>query len=93
MKFTAYYRKLEHGYMGKLLEWPGVITSGKDLDECEFMLKDAAHEMTLAYQENGQKIPYPSLIVKPISIPIDETMIESEIPVEEALTANILVES
>ena len=91
MKFTACYTKLEegYGYMGQLLEWPNVITSGKDLEECEFMLKDAANEMMLAYQEDGQKIPHPSLIVQPISLPIDEEMIEAEIPAEEALTANV----
>ncbi len=30
MQFTACYRKTENGYVGKLLEWPGVITQGKD---------------------------------------------------------------
>ncbi len=30
MQFTACYRKNENGYVGKLLEWPGVITQGKD---------------------------------------------------------------
>lgn len=91
MQFTACYTKLEEGcsYMGQLLEWPNVITSGKDLDECEFMLKDAAHEMMLAYQEDGDKIPHPALIVRPISLPIDEAMIEAEIPAEEELTANV----
>lgn len=83
MNFTACYTKLEEGYMGQLLEWPNVITSGKDLDECEYMLKDAAHEMMLAYEEDGQKIPYPSLIVRPISLPINEEMIEVESPAEE----------
>ena len=91
MQFTACYTKLEEtgGYMGQLLEWPNVITSGKDLEECEFMLKDAANEMMLAYQEDSMKIPHPSLIVKPISLAIDEEMIEAEIPAEEALTANV----
>lgn len=91
MQFTACYTKLDEtgGYMGQLLEWPNVITSGKDLEECEYMLKDAAHEMMLAYQEDGDKIPHPSLIVKPISLVIDEEMIEAEIPAEEALTANV----
>ena len=88
MQFTACYTKLEegYGYMGQLLEWTNVITSGKDLKECEEMLKDAAHEMMLAYQEDGRKIPHPSLIVKPISIPVDEDMIEPE---EEALMVHV----
>ncbi|MBR6902019.1 MAG: type II toxin-antitoxin system HicB family antitoxin [Synergistaceae bacterium] len=75
--FTALYMKLEHGYMGKILEWPGVITEGDDLEDCEEMLKDAAHEMMLGYKDEGLKIPNTSIIVKPISIPIDEEMLEN----------------
>ena len=86
MKFTACYTKLEHGYMGQLLEWTNVITEGDDLKDCEEMLKDAAHEMMLAYKDEGLKIPNPSLIVKPISIPIDEEMLENEIKEEEFFT-------
>ncbi len=83
MKFTACYQKLEHGYMGQILEWPNVITEGDDLEDCEEMLKDAAHEMMLAYEEEGMKIPHPSLIVRPISLQIDEAMTETGIPTEE----------
>ena len=74
MKFTACYTKLEDGfgYMGQLLEWPNVITSGKDLEDCEDMLKDAAHEMALVYYEDGQEIPQEELIVKPIDIPLED---------------------
>ena len=86
MNFTACYTKLEHGYMGQLLEWTNVITEGDDLKDCEEMLKDAAHEMMLAYKDEGLKIPNPSLIVKPISIPIDEEMLENEIKEEEFFT-------
>ena len=87
--FTACYTKLKHGYMGQLLEWSNVITEGDDLKDCEEMLKDAAHEMMLAYKDEGLKIPNHSMIVKPISIMIDDEMIEEEIPAEEALLANV----
>ncbi len=89
MKFTACYTKLEHGYMGQLLEWSNVITEGDDLEDCEEMLKDAAHEMMLAYKDEGLKIPNPSLIVKPISIPIDEEMLEDGIKTEKELLVNV----
>ena len=81
MQFTACYTKLEEsgGYMGQLLEWPNVITSGKDLEECEYMLKDAAREMALAYYEDGDEIPQETFIVKPMSIAVDK----------EALLANV----
>ncbi|WP_198408355.1 type II toxin-antitoxin system HicB family antitoxin [Desulfobacula toluolica] len=51
MSYTAKYTKLEKGYMGQLIEWPEVITEGKNLEECRFMLRDALSEMVLAYKE------------------------------------------
>lgn len=89
--FTACYTKLEENYiMGQLLEWPNVITSGENMKDCEEMLKDAAHEMMLAYKDEGMKIPNPSIIVKPISIAVEENLLESNlIQKEEALLANV----
>ncbi len=47
------------------------------MEDCEEMLKDAAHEMMLGYKDEGLKIPNTSIIVKPISIPIDDEMLEN----------------
>lgn len=55
--YTAKYIKLGSGYMGQLLEWPEVVTEGKDLEECRDMLKDALREMVLAYKQQGKEIP------------------------------------
>lgn len=89
MKFTACYTKLEDGsYMGQLLEWTNVLTSGKDLEECEFMLKDAAHEMALAYYEDGDEIPQKELIVKPIDIPLDKNELLTQLE-REGLIAHV----
>lgn len=55
--YTAKYIKISSGYMGQLVEWPEVITEGKTLDECREMLKDALHEMVLAYRQQGKEIP------------------------------------
>ena len=57
MNFTAFYTKIDAGYMGQLLEWPEVITEGATLEECRDMLIDAAQEMAIVYQEDGIKIP------------------------------------
>ncbi len=51
--YTAKYTKIKSGYMGQVVECPEVITEGKDIEECRFMLKDALHEMILAYQDIG----------------------------------------
>ncbi|CAN2040894.1 antitoxin HicB [Candidatus Magnetomoraceae bacterium gMMP-15] len=67
INYTAKYTKINSGYMGQLIEWPEVITEGKNLDECRLMLKDALHEMILAYYELGKPIP---------SIPLCNDIIE-----------------
>jgi len=46
--FSAKYTKVDTGYMGQLVEWPEVITEGKDVEECPEMLEDALQEMILA---------------------------------------------
>jgi predicted RNase H-like HicB family nuclease len=54
--YTAKYTKIKSGYMGQLVEWPEVITEGKTLEECREMLKDALHEMILAYRQQGKEM-------------------------------------
>jgi predicted RNase H-like HicB family nuclease len=49
--YTARYTKITSGYMGQLVEWPEVVTEAKTIEECREMLRDALHEMILAYQQ------------------------------------------
>ncbi|MBQ2617514.1 MAG: hypothetical protein IJG51_09235 [Synergistaceae bacterium] len=87
MQFTACYRKLEHGYMGKLLEWPGVITEGDDLDDCRECLIDAAKEMALTYYEEGLEIPQATIITEPLSLPLeDKSCFENHSGLHDILT-------
>jgi predicted RNase H-like HicB family nuclease len=65
--YTARYVKITSGYLGQLLEWPEVVTEGKDLEDCRHSLKDALNEMILAYQQLGKEIPKGSDIFEPIS--------------------------
>lgn len=55
--YTATYTKIDAGHMGQVVEWPEVITEGKNLEECRLMLKDALHEMILAYGEQNRELP------------------------------------
>ncbi len=55
--YTAKYTKISSGYMGQLVEWPEVITEGKTLEECREMIRDALHEMILAYRQQDKEIP------------------------------------
>ena len=55
--YTAKYTRIKSGYMGQLVEWPEVITEGKNLDDCRQLLLDAAQEMIAAYRELKKEIP------------------------------------
>ncbi len=55
--YTARYTKLSSGYMCQLVEWPEVVTEGRDLDDGRDMLRDALHEMVLAYRQMNRPIP------------------------------------
>ena len=57
ISYTAKYTKIDSGYLGQLIEWPEVVTEGKDLEECRAMLRDAAREMVLAYEQLGKEVP------------------------------------
>jgi predicted RNase H-like HicB family nuclease len=57
INFTARYTKISSGYLGQLIEWPEVVTEGKDLEDCRAQLRDALQEMVLAYRQQGKEFP------------------------------------
>jgi predicted RNase H-like HicB family nuclease len=69
INYTAKYTKIESGYMGQLVEWPEVVTEGRDLEECRAMLRDALQEMVLAYQQLGKEIPPGNALIEQLPIP------------------------
>ena len=54
---TTKYMKIASGYMGQPVEWPEVVTEGKDLKDCWSMLRDALNEIILSYNELGKDLP------------------------------------
>jgi len=68
--YTAKYTKIGSGYMGQLVEWPEVITEGRTLEQCREMLKDALHEMILAYREQDREIPVGQALLEQIPVEI-----------------------
>ena len=66
--YTAKYTKISSGYMGQLVDWPEVITEGKTLEECREMLKDALHEMMIAYRQQGKEIPIGGALLDQVPI-------------------------
>ena len=55
--YTAKYTRIATGYMGQLVEWPEVLTEGKDLEDCRQLLRDALQEVILAYSQQHKEIP------------------------------------
>jgi predicted RNase H-like HicB family nuclease len=70
VNFTAKYTKINSGYMGQLVEWPEVVTEGRDLEECRAMLRDALNEMVLAYQQIGKEIPAGNALIEQLPIEV-----------------------
>ena len=69
--YTAKYTKLASGYMGQLIEWPEVVTEGKDLEDCRAMLRDALNEMILAYKELGKEVPLGNALIEQIPAEVE----------------------
>ena len=68
--FTAKYTKIDAGYMGQLIEWPEVVTEGKDVEECREMLEDALHEMIQAYRQQNREIPPGHALLEQIPVEV-----------------------
>ena len=71
INYTAKYTKIDTGYMGQIVEWPEVVTEGKDLEECRAMLRDALNEMILAYKELGKEIPLGNALIEQLPIEVE----------------------
>jgi len=70
ISYTAKYTKIDSGYMGQLVEWPEVVTEGKDLEECRTMLRDALREMVLAYAQLGREVPAGHALIEQLPVEI-----------------------
>ena len=70
INYTAKYTKIASGYMGQLVEWPEVVTEGKDLEDCRSMLRDALNEMVLVYNELGKEIPLGNALIEQLPVEV-----------------------
>ena len=71
VNYTAKYTKIDSGYLGQLVEWPEVVTEGKDLEECRAMLRDALREMLLAYKQLGKEIPVGNALIEQLPAEVE----------------------
>ncbi len=65
---TARYTRIDSGYMGQIIEWPEVVTEGKDLEDCRASLRDALEQMTIVQRELGKAIPQTQALVEPMTV-------------------------
>jgi predicted RNase H-like HicB family nuclease len=70
--YTAKYTKITSGYMGQVIEWPEVITEGKDIEECRAMLRDALNEMILAYKHQKKEIPLGDSLIEQVPVELED---------------------
>ena len=71
VNYTAKYTKIGSGYMGQIVEWPEVVTEGKDIEECREMLRDALNEMILAYGETDREIPLGNALIEQLPVEVE----------------------
>jgi predicted RNase H-like HicB family nuclease len=71
VSYTAKYTKIDSGYLGQLVEWPEVVTEGKDLEDCRAMLRDALHEMVLAYAQLGKEVPPGNALIEQLPVEVE----------------------
>jgi predicted RNase H-like HicB family nuclease len=71
VSYTAKYTKISSGYMGQIIEWPEVVTEGKDIEECRAMLRDALKQMVLAYRQLSKEIPVGDALIEQLPVEID----------------------
>jgi len=57
--YRAMYRYLEEAVHGEVLDFPGVITCGRDLAEARHLLSGALVDMAETCLANGQPLPQP----------------------------------
>jgi predicted RNase H-like HicB family nuclease len=58
--YRAMYKYLQDGVHAEVLDYPGVISSGKDLDEARRMLASALVDMAETDLQEGQALPHPN---------------------------------
>jgi len=71
INYTAKYTKIKTGYMGQLVEWPEVVTEGKDLEECREMLRDALNEMILTYKQLNKEFPLGNALIEQLPVEVE----------------------
>ena len=72
--YKAMYRYLDAGVHAEVLDFPGVISCGEDLEQARRLLASALVDMAQVSLERGESLPFadPTVLtpLSPIPIPI-----------------------
>jgi len=60
LTYRAMYKFLDDGVHAEVLDFPGVISCGKDLDEARRMLRSALVDMAETSLDLGELLPQPN---------------------------------
>jgi predicted RNase H-like HicB family nuclease len=60
LTYKAMYKFLDDGVHGEVLDFPGVITCGKDLAEARYLLASALTDMAETNLLYGEPLPLPN---------------------------------
>jgi len=61
LEYHAAYYEIEDGwYFAEVVDFPGVLTQGKNLDDARFMVRDALRMMAEWSLEEGEPLPKPN---------------------------------
>lgn len=59
LTYKAMYKFLDKGVDGEVIDFPGVITCGKDLEQTRQLLASALVDMAETYLQRGEALPQP----------------------------------
>jgi predicted RNase H-like HicB family nuclease len=84
LTYKAMYKFLETGVHGEVLDFPGVITCGKDLEETRQLLSSALVDMAETNLGLGESLPTPNSTLSNSEADLEE-------PIHLVLTATTRV--
>jgi len=58
--YRAMFKYLDDGVHAEVLDFPGVISSGRDLDEARRLLRSALGDMAETALQRGEPLPQPN---------------------------------
>jgi len=72
LTYKAMFKFVEGGVHGEILDFPGVITCGSDLDEVRRLLSSALVDMAETRLLQGESLPFPNPLVTDPEADVDE---------------------